>query len=112
MDDDDATDDDDAAPGSDPEIMNLSWSWNAGPAEFEFEMAVTDPACDLGNPTVNWSINGIPQTSAPLGGSAVSCQATILFTVTGMTSGTWDFGFSITDGAGFTGSTWAVTASN
>ena len=111
-DDDAADDDDDAAPGSDPVIVNLLWQWNGGAGEFQFDMAVTDDGCDLGNPVVNWSLNGTPQNPAVLGGSPVSCQATVAFYVGGMTPGTWDFDFSITDGAGNTGAPWSVTVSN
>jgi hypothetical protein len=104
-------DDDDAAT-SDPEIITLLWSWDGSSGEFQFDMAVTDPGCDLGNPVVNWSINGAAQTPATLGGAAMACQATIVFTVSGLTSGTWDFGFSITDSVGNTSPTWSVTVTN
>ncbi len=105
-DDDDAT----APPDGTPLITNVVGSWLPASAELQFQIAVIDGDCDLGNPVLGWTFNGSPQSPVPLGGPAVSCSANITFTVGGITAGsTYQVSFTVTDSAGHTSLAWPIT---
>jgi hypothetical protein len=119
-DDDDATtpppddDDDDATPSpTAPNITNVVWSWLPASGEFEFDIYVFDSDCNLGSPTIYWSVDGTWQSPAAVGGT-VTCNGTIYFYVGGFSSGaSHTFQFQVQDSVGQTSNVWtvAVTAS-
>ena len=110
-DDDDATaDDDDATGGTAPVIVNLIDSWDASTGQFEFQIAVTDSDCNLGNPTILWSWNGVSQTPQVLGGAPLGCLGTIYFWVGGVPGSTVTATFQVLDSLGEFSNIWSVTS--
>ncbi|MCP4872007.1 MAG: hypothetical protein GY898_25160 [Proteobacteria bacterium] len=117
-DDDDATDDDDDAtdddttppPGDDdddtpapgaPAITSVTSNWNGSTGEFEFTIYMSDGDCDLGLPTIYWSVDGVEQSPATLTGGSLSCSGQVDFFIGGLTATySYTFGFWIDDSAG------------
>jgi len=111
-DDDSTTDDDDAtpAPGA-PVITSVSASWNASTAEFEFTIYMSDGDCDLGLPTMYWSLGGVEQLPSQLTGTPITCTGIVYLYVGSLTpGGTYEFAFWIDDDAGNLSDPYPITA--
>jgi hypothetical protein len=121
-DDDLAGDDDDTSPppgddddvvGADPGaplLTSVTTVWNASTGEFEFTLYMSDGDCDLGLPTIYWSVDGDDQSPASLSGTPLTCSGTIYFYVGGLTAGnTYTFGFWIDDDLGNLSAPYTVT---
>ena len=119
-DDDDSTvgDDDDSTVGDDddsttaagaPLIQNATWQWLSGPGEYEFMLAITDPDCNLGDPTLLWTLNGVLQPSQPFPGANLTCTGTMWFNVGGIQPGsTNNFTLQIMDSVGTFSNIWPI----
>ncbi len=110
-DDDDATDDDTTPPPGDddddtpapgaPAITSVTSNWNGSTGEFEFTIYMSDGDCDLGLPTIYWSVDGVEQSPATLTGGSLSCSGQVDFFIGGLTATySYTFGFWIDDSAG------------
>jgi len=91
-------------------IVNVIDGWNASTGEFEFEVAMTDPDCNLGNPTLLWTYNGASQTPQVLSGASLTCLGTIYFFVGGTTPpASVTFTFQVLDSLGEFSNIWTTT---
>ena len=103
-------DDDDTTVGTAPVIVNLIDSWDPSTGQFEFQIAVTDSDCNLGNPTILWSWNGVSQTPQVLSGAPLGCLGTIYFWVGGVPGSTVTATFQVLDSLGEFSNIWSVTS--
>ena len=85
------------------------WQWLSGPGEYEFEMAITDPDCNLGDPTLLWGLNGVLQPSTQFTGANLTCTATMFFNVGGLAAGsTNSFTLQVMDSVGTFSNVWPI----
>jgi len=102
-DDDDTTPDDDDASPNDPVIISLSANWNAGLAQMEFSMNLSDPDCDLGSPTLHWMVDSELQIPMSSTGPNLGCDGYLNTSISGLTlTYAYVFAFSVEDSAGNT----------
>ena len=97
-----ADDDDDATAPSDgtPLITSLTGTWLASTSELEFSIVAIDSDCDVGQPVLGWSFNGVPQGSVTLGTNPTACTTNITFWVEVSPGPTYEFVFTVSDAAG------------
>ena len=77
----------------------------------EFTVYMSDGDCDLGLPTIYWSLGGVEQPSTTLSGSPITCSGLVYFYIGSLTpGGTYDFAFWIDDEAGNLSAQYPITA--